>query len=377
MNGYLRIATVLFFLSALCGCAHDKLLRLETQDYVKVAEKTEASGRAFYDGMIEGDRALWAELYAIDEKCTPKSLGPSAFSADTNGDRNIDGKDRGFCLSLSDEKDIRVSNEIDRGMFQRQYAALAFLRSYLTALATASADPELSAEKEFKAAAADFEILLNALKNLKKKKKNAEGKEEALLSDDQIGVVSSLIGSIEELSKNHTSAKEIRRAVESNRYKVNSAFDVLTAAMKEDKSLSDLTIEMNSTLNSYVALQATSQDKTREARKKLIFAHYQRIDAQEKESRRILACNAAADTASKNAHKSQDDEAKRKAELEKQLCEFPEAGAMLAAKQASLDFIDLALEGRMSAKQKARLIKMQRENFMRAVSIFIDVTTAF
>lgn len=365
MNGYQRIAIGLSLLCLLCGCAHDKLLRLETQDYVKVAEKTEASGRAFYDGMIESDRALWAELYAIDEKCTPKSLGPSAFSADTNDDGNVDSKDKGFCLSLSDEKDLRISNEIDRDMFQRQYAALAFLRSYLTALATASADPELSAEKEFKAAADDLALLSEALRV------------KSMLDKNQLEAVGNLIDFMENLSKEHRSAKEIRGIVETEHKNVHAAFDVLIEAMRKDISLKRSTASLKGAIEVFIAQTAPMDDKTMERRKKIIAMHYARIDIEEKEQHRIAACSAIPEKKIEQAIEARDAEAEESARREKSHCEFPEAGAMLAAKQASLDFIDLALEGRMSAKQKARLIKMQRENFMRAVSIFIDVTTAF
>jgi hypothetical protein len=364
--GSIRImAAMAFSLLLISGCAHDKLLRLETRDYVKVAEKTEASGRAFYDGIVESDRNLWAELHAIDENCTPKSLRPSAFDPDTNGDGKLDDRDDGFCRVVSDEKGEIVSQEIERKMFGPQYAALSFIRSYLAALATASADPQLNAAKEFKSAAADLALLSQALKA----KQNP-------LTEDQVQAVGELVDFIEALSQDHRSAKEVRRIVDENQTKVDAAFDVLIAAMRSDQGLRRSTQGSKDMLEAYRGIQVAVKDKEKEdRRRRLIEMHYARVDAEENEIRRVAACEKLAER-KMEAAKQDPRIDMQDAQAEKDICPFAEAGAMRAAKQANADFVALALEGRMSAKQKARLIRMQREHFMRAVSIFIDLAGA-
>lgn len=361
---YRMMIAIALAASLLSGCAHDELLRLETQDYVKVADKVEASGRAFYDGMVEGDRALWAELYALDEKCTPESLRPSIFTSDTNRDGKIDDADNGFCDAELDENSKFISREIERSMFAEQYAALAFLRSFLTALANASADPELRASKEFKAAAVDLAALSKALNK------------KAPLTGEQVEAFGNLIDFMEELSRDHRSAKEIRQIIEDNHEDVSAAFDVLIAAMQKDKSLQGATGSLKNSLEQ-VHDRASAKDKIKEMRRKLIASHYARVDTEEKEIQRVDACEAIADRKIRHAQDARGEDEEKQARLEKAICPFPEAGAMLAAKQANQDFVDLALEGRMSNKQKARLMKLQRENFMRAVSIFIDLTGVF
>ncbi len=334
MNGILRLlaASAALFAS---GCAHNQLLRLETKDYVATAQHAEAGGRAFYDGIIASDRALWAGLHAFDARCTPRSLRESYF--------NPEGASRGLCSATPPFKGAQPSEDIDRATFAKQYAALDFVASYIKALAEASTDPELKAADSFKQAAADLDVLFRLF--------NAENP----LDKDGAAAIQELVGLIDELAQDARSAAEIRALVRDRGPRADAAFAALGEWLVRDARLKQATDGMNLYFNVLRAVDGGASDVERG---RIMETHYAGIDAREAVARRYAACMAGAEVE------------------QRRFCAHPEAGLMHLAGQSHRELVGLA-GGNMNARQKARFMKLQRAYFFRVASLFIDLTGAF
>ena len=326
------------------GCAHDKLLRQETQAFVAATQKSNAAGQEFYDRQIRKDHELWASLHQLDRKCTPASLRNSYFRTDLKAGAV------GLCLESAPSQGKQPSFDLSRADFAGQYAALKFVESYLGALAKASGDPTLHASKDFAAAAADLNTLLAVL-GMKK------------VQDGRITAVGDLAGLLEDLSKEHKSAKAIRAIVAEKRLRAESAFQEIVDALKRDKS------HENATLASANALMDLAGNSTEalgisgaEARRIVIEMHYASIDEQD----RVAKCEKSAS--------GEVPEGVRYSE--KELCRYPAAGVMQVAQQAHREFLGL-IDGRLSKAQKQKLINLQRENFIRVFKLYLSVVAAF
>jgi hypothetical protein len=322
-------------LLALTGCAHDKLLRLETAEYALAAKDAQSKGREFYDRLLRQDREFWVARYQQDPECTPESMKKSYARDDLPGNRFCSGEQQ----SAKDEplRDLRRSD------FASRYAALSFIGHYLDALAKASADPELGAKQDFAAAVGDLNTLLSALKK-------------GGVPDEQTSAIGELVGFVEELSKEHRSAEEIRSIVAERRSRVDGAFRVLVLALKDDKSLEKATSNMD-LLERIVIANGASGNNARELRRQIMEKHFLMQD----ERQRIEACEKAASTRPDG----------KLGLSERDLCAIPEAGLMLAAWQSHDAFLKL-IDGHLSAKQKARLLRLQRENFMRLTKLYLQ-----
>jgi hypothetical protein len=334
MNGIFRLFAITAAI-LLCGCAHNQLLRLETKDYVVTADRAEASGRAFYDGIIASDRALWAGLHAFDARCTPRSLRESYF--------NPDGSSRGLCSTTPPFKGAQPGEDIDRATFAKQYAALDFVASYLKALAEASADPELKAADAFKLAAADLDVLFRLFKA------------ENPLDKDGAAAIQELVGLIDELAQDARSAAEIRALVRERGARADAAFAALSEWLVRDARLKQATDDISLHFNVFRAIDGGASDVERG---RIIETHYAGIDARETVARRYAACMARAEVALRR------------------FCAHPEAGLMYLAGQSHRELVGLA-DGRMNARQKARFMALQRAYFFRVASLFLDLTGAF
>jgi hypothetical protein len=343
MNGMFRllaITTVMW----LSGCAHNQLLRLETKDYVVATRQAEAGGRAFYDGIIASDRALWASLHAYDPKCMPRSLRDSYFDADTNGDGRVDKEDQGLRCVTHPTSFARVpSEDIDRATFAKQYAALDFVASYLNALAEASADPELKAADAFKQASADLDVLFRLFKT------------ESPVDKDEVAAIQELVDLIDELAKDARSAAEIRSIVRKRGARAEAAFAALSEWLMRDAILKQATDGIALHFNAFRAIDGRASDVERG---RIIETHYAGIDAREAVEQRYATCMAGADVPLRR------------------FCSHPEAGLMHLAGQSHRELTGL-VDGRMSARQKARFMSLQRAYFFRVASLFLDLTSVF
>ncbi len=337
-------AALVFSALILAGCAHDKLLRQETQAFAAAAQKSNAVGREFYERQIRNDRELWATLHQLDPTCTPASVKPSYF--------RLDGGAGGLCSKSASSPGKQPSFDLSRADFAGQYAALKFIESYLGALAKAAGDPTLDASKDFAAAAADLNTLLTVF-----------GMQ--AMADDRTTAIGDLVGLVEELSKEHKSARAIRAIVAEKRQGAESAFQQIVDALKRDKSLeNDTQASMRTILDvagnaSYTGL---SDIQSADARREFIELHYLRVD----EVDRIAQCEeGASDKAPADVRYS-----------EKELCGSPAAGVMQAAQQSHREFLGL-IDGRLSKAQKQKLIKLQRQNLMRAIKLYLGLIAAF
>lgn len=319
---------------ALSGCAHDKLLRLETAEYAVAAKDAQSKGRAFYDGLIRQDREFWIALNQLDATCKPASMKASYVRGDLSGDR--------ICTQQKTSDGDQALSELDRATLRKQYAALSFIEHYLEALSKASAEPELKAKENFDAAIGDVNTLLSAFK--------AEE-----IPTTETAAVGELIGLMEELSSDHESAEDIRRIVAERRDRTDAAFRQLILALKRDRKDEENVQSIKALIESLVGAGANGEP-SRKARRRQMEMHFQQRD----ESFRIAECEAAAGK----------DTIPALGLSEKDLCPYQEAGMMLAAWRSHNAFLDL-IDGRLSAKQKARLVRMQRENFMRMVKLYL------
>jgi hypothetical protein len=336
----LFVAVLVLSFACLSGCAHDKLLRLETKDFTASAKDSEARGRAFYDDLIKNDRELWVALHQYDPNCKPHSMQPSFFRSDLSGRR--------LCDATPQRPEQRPAFDLKRSDFATEYAALAFIARYLTALSKAAADPELDAREDFVAAAQDLNLLLEVFRERK-------------IEQNRIDAVGDLVGFINELAKEHHSAKEIRSIVAENRHAVDRAFGQLILVLKKDKFHENALDSAKSAL-AMVADTAPDGSLGAASRKKVIELHYAKEDALQ----RAKDCE---NSASKNKYP----------EIgigEHDLCGFPEAGVMFAAWRSHRAFLGL-IDGRMSKRQKARLIGLQRENFRRIAKLYLDIVGVF
>ncbi|MGN6152174.1 MAG: hypothetical protein ACTHOH_09230 [Lysobacteraceae bacterium] len=322
-------------LLVLPGCAHDKLLRLETAEYALAAKDAQSKGRAFYDGLIRQDREFWIARYQRDPACKPESMSPSYANGNLPGNR--------ICSSDPKSEKDNPLHDLRRTDFASRYAALSFIGHYLDALAKASVDPELGAEEDFTAAVGDLNTLLSAFKEQK-------------IPDTKTAAIGKLVGFMEELSKEHRSAEEIRLIVAERRSGVDDAFRVLVLALKDDKSLEKATSNII-LLDRMVIANGASGSEARELRRQVMEQHFLMQD----DVQRIEACEKAASTRPDG----------KLGLSERDLCAIPEAGLMLAAWQSHDAFLDL-IDGHLSAKQKARLVRLQRENFMRLAELYLQ-----
>lgn len=322
-------------LLVLSGCAHDKLLRLETAEYAAAAKDAQSQGRAFYDGLIRQDREFWIATYRADPACTPESMAPSYARADLPGNR--------LCTDKPQRKNQPPLQDLRRSDFASRYAALSFIGHYLDALAKASADPELGAKEDFTAAVGDLNTLLSVFK--------ADN-----IPEQDSAAIGELIGFAEALAKEHRSAEEIRAIVAERRSRVDDAFRVLVLALRNDKSLQEATSD-SALLERIVIANGASGSDAPELRRQVLERHF----LMEDERQRIGACEQAAATRP----------AGKLGLSERDLCATPEAGLMLAAWQSHDAFLDL-IDGHLSAKQKARLVRLQRENFMRLARLYLQ-----
>lgn len=320
---------------ALSGCAHDKLLRLETAEYAAAAKDAQSKGRAFYDGLIRQDREFWVALNQFDANCKPESMEKSFVRVDLPGNR--------ICTQQqANDQDLPLS-ELDRAALRKQYAALSFIDHYLEALSKASAEPELKAKEDFDAAIGDINTLLSAFK--------AEE-----IPTAETAAVGDLIGLMQALSNEQESATKIRQAVADRRDGADVAFRQLILALKRDRK-DEENIRSIKALAESVAGAGANGEPGRKARRRQMEMHFQQRD----ESFRIAECEAAAAK----------DTIPALGLSERDLCPYPEAGMMLAAWRSHKAFLDL-IDGRPSAKQRARLVRLQRENFMRMVKLYLQ-----
>lgn len=336
----LFVAALALSFAGLSGCAHDKLLRLETKDFAASAKDSEVRGRAFYDDLIKNDRELWIALHQFDTNCKPHSMQPSFFRSDLPGRR--------LCDATPERPGQRPAFDLKRSDFAAEYAALAFISRYLTALSKAAADPELGAREDFVAAAGDLNLLLEVFRQ--------QG-----IAQNRIDAVGDLLGLIEELAKEHRSAAEIRSIVAENRDATGKAFRQLILALKRDQHHQTALASAKSAL-AIVADTAADGSLGAASRKRVIELHYADIDARQ----RTEDCgnSASADVYPEIGIGERD------------LCGFPEAGVMLAAWRSHRAFLDL-IDGRMNKRQKARLIALQRENFRRIARLYLDIAGVF
>lgn len=337
-------AALTFSALMLAGCAHDKLLRQETQAFAATAQKSSAQGREFYERQIRDDRELWASLYQLDRKCTPASFRPSYF--------RLDGGAGALCSERAPSPGEPPSSELSRSHFAHQYAALKFIESYLVALTKAAGDPTLDASKDFAAAAADLNTLLTTF-----------GMQ--TMAEDRTTAIGELVGLVEELSKERKSAKAIRAIVAEKRQGAESAFQLIVDSLKQDTGNEKTT---RAAMLATLAMVGNASDagvwgrQSGDARRKFLELRYRDIDEKE----RILECERnASDKTPAGVRYS-----------EKALCVSPAAGMMQAAQQAHREFLGL-IDGRLSKAQKEKLIKLQRQNLMRAIKLYLGLVAAF
>lgn len=339
MNGYWRFANVLLLLIALCGCAHDALLREETQKFVEVARKSEAAGTAFYDGIIAKDREIWVFLHRVDPDCKPEPIGIS-YSQDSGGPLN-------FCRAPKpDETDFPLEG-INRDKFGSRYAALQFIDTYLVALAKVSEDPKLDASENFKSAASKLNLLLDVLK-------------EENVSDARVGAVADLALMLEQLSMDRESAKAIRAIAVKDSQRIDANFTQLIVWLDRDEATK---IAQNRLFEGILSqVSDSNQNVGLEARRMWMENRFQKIDSEQK----IAQCksDASAETIDGTSFSQQS------------LCGRTAAGAMLAGWQAHKGFVSL-IGGNMSKKQKARLLSLQRQNFFKILKLYVDFTGVF
>lgn len=339
MNGYSRIATVLFSLSALCGCAHDALLREETQRFVEVGQKSEIAGRAFYDNIVAKDREVWVFMYRVDPDCKPKPFGES-YSDQSDNPLNI-------CTRKKHKDTDPPLEAVSRETFGSRYAALAFIDSYLEALAKVSQAPKMDASQNFKVAASDLNLLLDALKQEK-------------VADVKIGAVADLVSMLEQLSKDRESAKAIKKIADDKAQRVDADFKQLIVWLSLDVSAKKAQDSLfNATLSQ---ISDSDKDIGGQARARWLENGFRQVD----EARSVQACKQKANA----------DPIPEIGLSERDLCGKTSAGVMLGGWRAHKELLSL-IDGRMSKKQKARLLKLQRENFFRILKLYLDITSAF
>lgn len=320
---------------ALSGCAHDKLLRLETAEYATAAKDAQSRGRAFYDGLIRQDREIWLTLNQYDSHCTPESMsGSYTLSKPTKGR---------LCSSTPERKGQQPLASLRRSEYATQYAALSFIGHYLDGLAKASVDPELGGKEDFVAALGDLNTLLSAF-----------GK--SGINEAQTNAVGELVDFVEQMTKERQSADDIRGIVAERRDRVDFAFRQLILSLKRDKQ-DELAAAAVKTLADLVAATDAKGVTNAAARRRTMELHFLAED----EKQRVADCASAADG----------DQIEGLRLSERDLCAYPEAGMMLAAWRAHRAFLDL-VDGRLSTKQKARLVHLQRENFMRMVKLYLQ-----
>lgn len=339
MFQHFRCFAVCFTALLVAGCAHDVLLRTETKAFTETAGKSEAAGRSFYAGLIAEDRALWGILHRADRDCVPDMFGRAYFIA---SDEPHD-----LCSAVPRNTTQAAASGIDQDAFKVQYAALSFVKTYLKALAEVSADPELDARDSFASAAADLNVLVGAL-------------DKQAIPEARIGAVGDLEQMLRELSTNRKSAKAIRKIIATNRVDIDADFRRLIDWLKRDTSAARAS---NAATMAVLATLSTNDDAIgADARQWRIERQY----ADHDRNAALQRCLADA----------KDVVPPQPGLSERDLCKYPEAGVMLAGWRAHGELLGL-IDGRPSKKQKAKLMKLQRENFMRVVKLYLDLIGVF
>jgi uncharacterized protein (UPF0147 family) len=323
----------------LCGCAHDALLREETQKFVEVAHRSETAGTAFYDGLVKKDREIWAFIHRVDPDCKPQPVGKS-YSDATNDPLN-------FCKSRSSDPMELPLIMATRDKFSSRYAALEFISGYLEALAEVSQDPKIDASERFKSSAERLNLLLQTIR-------------EDNISDARIEAVASLANMLQQLSKDRESAKAIRRIAAENAEKIDADFRRLIVWLSHDEVMKT---SQNDRLGGMLS-QVSDSDSSAgmQARTMWIENRFYVIDLKQKFDECV--------------RKASDEQIPGLELSKRDLCGKTAAGAMLAGWQAHQDFVSL-IDGRLNAKQKARLMQLHRSNFFKVLKLYLDVTGVF
>lgn len=312
----------------LAGCgAKNALLREETAAFAESAAVATDRGVAFYDDVVDADRELRKMLLKLDAGCIP-----SEFAAGTPQCRIGDAA-------------TAVGGSLPRSTFAFERAQLSFLANYIGALADLAGDVESHAGANFESAIGDLEAIRALF-----------GSSSALISDERIAATSSLLDFINELSKEHASAKAIRQKLESDGPRAREAFDVLAAKLKEDNRFLTGALDEQKKWSQFVV--ARQLIDAPEARAAALTSAYATADLLDEQDERTKRCTATASPAMKP------------------YCGAPAAGLMAAAAIAHSDLISLAA-GNYTAEHKARMAKIALKRFVAAAKLFVSLTGVY
>lgn len=340
MRNQLTLVVFLAAAALLQGCVRSQLLRQETQAFATTADRAAAAGAKFYEELIESDRDLYAMFYALDASCRPPSINRGVYWLKKARTKNPDR----WCSDKPASDTITLSAAFSHDSFEREFSALAFTATYITALTELAADHKATAATQFADAAADINTLL------------AAAKKDPVLNKDQIEAASSLFGFLQEISASANSAREIRSLLDAHGVKAKENLDLLSEALLMDSAFVDADLEAKIG----TATSALNNGKLSDPflRHSVLASYYRAIDIK----------------GSLNAFKKKC-EANAEHDVKK-YCGAKAAGLMHIAAVAHKDLLNLAT-GNLNAEQKAKEAKLAYARFISAVRLFVSLTAAF
>ncbi len=313
----------------LAGCAHDALLREETGAFAKHAGAAAEAGITFYDDVVGADRALRTTLIVLDRNCLPAEINAGHPALCTLG-----------------EAKVPIGGVFTPETFEREYAQLRFLASYIGALAKFAGDIDSNSGANFEAAKEDLEAFRALFGNGK-----------PVLDDDRTEAVSSLLDFLNQLANESASAKQIRLLLETQGEHAATALETLATGLLEDNVQLESALRTNAGLQRFIVRHGLVDDPgTRGA---LLTSYYAAGDLDRATTAKRTRCLAS-----------------DRPDAEKRFCGAPAAGLMHAAADAHRELVVLST-GTLNVRQRARLARLSYERFVTAVKLFVDLRSVF
>lgn len=331
----LRALALLIFALLLSGCVKNQLLRLEAHDFSKQAIVVADTARGTYLERVQANNELHDLTYAVDGRCIPPRYRAGSPLPPAKADEKSDIYR--LCSKLN--------NQLTYASFDQQLKSVDFVASYVSALAVASAEPEMIASVQFAQAAADFKVLREAMNN-------------SGLGDDRVKAISSLLNAIELASDDASSAEKIRLAFKDHGASAQRQMEALSVDLLSVAHDGKFDRDSTSLVREHIVRSMPEGVVGGMSRRELMEdIHRHELD-EWLQTKSLERCEKAASD-----------------KLEK-YCRSPAAGLMYAASQAHAELSGL-IEGNPSDRQRQRAATLAYRQFISVVGVFVGLRASF
>lgn len=217
-----KLMTLLLTLAlslALSACVKDLMLRMDSEEFTKVAKEALTHSDQTFDGLIKSDRDLWVALYTLDRDCLPPEFGPVFIYTDPP---EFDE----WCVRSAATGAIELKAVVTYQSIESQKQLVRALLSYVTALTNAVATKSKRAD-HFADASADLGTFFEALDK------------ESPLDDTRTKAVKGLLDFVSELERDAASAKAIRAILKAKGATATADFTTLQNALTGVETFTD------------------------------------------------------------------------------------------------------------------------------------------